>query len=96
MDVYESGLVTELMIACGMGDKIKVLSLIEQGVNLNIKNVDGRTPLMEAAWYDRSDIIKILVEHGSKINETIDNLVSNFFSINRIFSGVLSADFNQK
>lgn len=49
------------------GDLETVKKLIELGSDVNEKS-DGMTPLMYAARYNRTDIIKILVEKGAKIN----------------------------
>ena len=49
------------------GDQETVKKLIELGIDVNEKS-DGMTPLMYAARYNRTDIIKILVEKGAEIN----------------------------
>ncbi|GGX21678.1 ankyrin repeat domain-containing protein [Aquimarina muelleri] len=48
------------------GDLETVKKLIELGSDVNEKS-DGMTPLMYAARYNRTDIIKMLVEKGAKI-----------------------------
>jgi len=40
-------------------------SLIRAGVNVNIKNVEGMTPLMAAAELGNDDAIKILLNHNA-------------------------------
>jgi ankyrin repeat protein len=48
------------------GDLEIVKKLIELGSDVNEKS-DGMTPLMYAARYNRTDIIKVLVKNGANI-----------------------------
>jgi len=45
-----------------------ILSLIESGIDINIKNSFGTTPLYIAACYGHLDIVKILLESGATID----------------------------
>jgi ankyrin repeat protein len=56
---------TELLAAAFRGDNEAVRDLLAKGVNVNIKDVEGRTPLTEAAWNGHSETIKLLLEHGA-------------------------------
>ncbi len=47
-----------------------IRSLMRVGVDLNIKNIEGTTPLMAAAEYGVVDIAKILIENGANIKAT--------------------------
>lgn len=42
-----------------------IRSLLRVGINLNVKNIEGITPLMAAARYNTVDIAKILLENGA-------------------------------
>jgi len=56
---------TELLAASFRGDNEAIRDLLAKGVNVNVKDVDGRTPLTEAAWNGHSEAIKLLLEHGA-------------------------------
>jgi ankyrin repeat protein len=43
---------------------------LEKNIDLNMKDSDGRTPLMVAAFEDLVDIVRILLEKGANILET--------------------------
>jgi hypothetical protein len=45
-----------------------VQTLMQQGVNVNIRTVSGKTPLMAAAYKGYSDIAQLLVDHGADVN----------------------------
>ncbi len=45
-----------------------VRSLIKVGVDINIKNIDGMTPLMAAAECSNVEIAEILIQHGADIH----------------------------
>jgi len=59
---------TELHLAARENDADKVLSLLQQGVNIDILNHDFATPLHEAAQYGSLDAERILLEHGAKVD----------------------------
>lgn len=50
------------------GNEKAVKDLIYSGIDINAKNKDGITALMEAALEGRSNIIKILLEVGADLN----------------------------
>ena len=54
-----------LLVASFKGDNEAIRDLLAKGVNVNIKDADGRTPLTEAAWNGHSETIKLLLEHGA-------------------------------
>jgi ankyrin repeat protein len=41
--------------------------LLIKGIEIESKDVDGRTPLMNAAYYGHVEICKLLLDHGAKI-----------------------------
>lgn len=45
-----------------------VQSLLNQGVNVNVRTISGKTPLMAAAYKGYGDIIQMLIEHGADLN----------------------------
>jgi ankyrin repeat protein len=46
---------------------------LAQSKQINIKDTEGRTPLMYAAWLQHYEIVKLLVEAGATINIIKDN-----------------------
>lgn len=42
-----------------------IRSLLRVGINLNVKNIEGITPLMAAAQYNTVEIARILLENGA-------------------------------
>ena len=48
-------------------------SLIDEGVNVNEKNVSGVPPLATAILYSDIDIVKLLIENGADVNITVKN-----------------------
>lgn len=57
-------------LAVCKGDIVAVKKFIEYGVNIN-KKVNNMTPLMLAARFNHTEIIKILLENGA--NKSIEN-----------------------
>lgn len=45
-----------------------VQSLLQQGVNVNVKTVSGKTPLMAAAYKGYGDIVQLLLDSGADVN----------------------------
>lgn len=45
-----------------------VQSLLNQGVNVNVRTVSGKTPLMAAAYKGYSDIVQMLLDNGADVN----------------------------
>ena len=48
------------------GHGASVESLIEAGANVNVRTVNGTTPLMVAAAKGYSDIVRVLLDHGAR------------------------------
>ena len=60
---------TCLHVACWTNE-IKVIKLLlDKGANINIRDVDGNTPIISACGYGSIDIAKLLLEHGANIND---------------------------
>lgn len=47
-------------------DEVKML--LAKGADVNAKDSEGKTPLMNAAYYGRKEIVKFLLEHGADVN----------------------------
>ena len=47
-----------------------VQSLLNQGVNVNVRTVSGKTPLMAAAYKGYSDIVQMLLDNGADVKST--------------------------
>ncbi|KRD08806.1 hypothetical protein ASE21_13200 [Flavobacterium sp. Root901] len=61
--VYDDG--TPLVVAVSKGDIETVKKFIEYGVNVNEK-ADDMSPLMTAARYNKTEIIKVLLAAGAR------------------------------
>ncbi|CAF3852274.1 unnamed protein product [Rotaria sp. Silwood2] len=62
-----------LLDAIEKGHTSIVLKLLRNHIDLNIKDIYGRTPLMIAAKNGRNDIVKILLEHIGTKNIEVDH-----------------------
>lgn len=62
-----SGNYGNLVGAVISGNMERVKSLINEGINVNTQNETGVSPLMYAAYYNRSNVIKILTSGGAKL-----------------------------
>ncbi len=63
-----------LIKASRNGDTDKVVQLFDEGARANVKNRAGVTPLLEAALAGHTSVVKVLVEHGAKVNTVPDGL----------------------
>jgi tetratricopeptide (TPR) repeat protein len=60
----------ELINATKQNDLIKVGELVQKGVSVNIPAESGLTPLMYAVKNENLEMVKLLIKHGAKINQT--------------------------
>nr|XP_056706081.1 fibronectin type 3 and ankyrin repeat domains protein 1 [Euleptes europaea] len=69
VDVKDIGLEwTPLMRVCAVSGKSDVAALlIEAGANVNLKDKDGKTPLMVAALNNHEELVQVLLEKGADI-----------------------------
>ena len=58
----------ELINAAEDGNVCKVQQLLKEGVNPNVRNEAGETPLHRAAIYADADVMEILLKHGADPN----------------------------
>lgn len=59
---------SSLLNAAAKGDTATVLQLIADGVNINITNEKGWTPLVMAAFNQHMETVKVLVAAGADLN----------------------------
>lgn len=52
----------------GKGDYDSVKDICDQGIDVNIKDGDGNTPLMWSIHFDRLDLVKLFIAYGGKTN----------------------------
>lgn len=57
-----------LSMAAWKGDISKVTKLISKGVDVNLKDDEGRTALSMASSKGRTDIVELLIDNGADIN----------------------------
>jgi ankyrin repeat protein len=66
-----------------------VLALLNNGANVNLAGGHGATPLIMAAGYGQTDIVRILLEHGANAHATLPNGEN---ALDRAISGVADID----
>jgi len=57
-----------LHLAASEGDVELVKELLEQGLNVNARDMHGLTPLHVAALKGHTEVAKVLLEHGADVN----------------------------
>ena len=51
------------------GDVSKVVDMVEAGMPVDIDDGDGRTALSRAADYNRTDVVRYLLDNGANVNK---------------------------
>ena len=70
-DEEYSGSPGALHIASGAGNAPIVRLLLERGADVNMEDLDGETPLHNAAQLGNNiDVIRTLLEHGAEVNKS--------------------------
>ena len=59
---------TSIFTVATLGWIDETRKLIESGADLNVKDEEGWTPLMDAVLYGQEDVLKVLIEAGADIN----------------------------
>jgi ankyrin repeat protein len=63
-----SNTMNELLAAIAKNDKGDLARLLNEGVDLNAKDRDGRTALMHAVIGDKNELIDLLIKNGADVN----------------------------
>lgn len=61
-----------LLDAARSGDAAPLLSLIDQGAPVNLRDGDGNSPLMLAAYHGHADLVRELAARGADVDLTND------------------------
>lgn len=64
----------QLILSAANGDTDKVLALLQNGININVTDQNGRTAVLAATYNNQVDTVKVLIEHGADINIRDNNL----------------------
>lgn len=64
---FETG-VHGLHSAVNCGDAERVAYLLDAGDNIEIRDSDGRTPLLLAVFHDHADVVALLIARGADVN----------------------------
>jgi uncharacterized protein len=68
MNTNSNTLNDQLLQAAQHGDKEAILALLQQGADINVKDVQGRTPLMIATYQHNTDLVRTLLQAGANVN----------------------------
>jgi ankyrin repeat protein len=60
----------QLIESVKKGDKQRVKELLDQGINSNVEDKNGQSPLHWAASNGTKEITQILIDHGASVNTT--------------------------
>jgi ankyrin repeat protein len=58
----------QLLQATQHADKQAVLTLLQQGADINVRDAQGRTPVMIATYQHNTDMVKTLLDAGADVN----------------------------
>ncbi len=53
--------------ACASGHAAIVEILVDAGASLDARDVEGMTPLHQAAWHDRLEVVRLLIARGAPV-----------------------------
>mgnify|MGYP000241026532 CR=1 FL=1 len=54
-------------------DKRRLINLLDSGIDINIEDKDGRTPLIYGTIENNDELVRILIEKGSNVNKQDSN-----------------------
>ena len=63
-----TALADPIHVAARVGDLAGVQAELDKGVDVNVKDRFGFTPLREAAWYGHKEIVELLLDKGVNVN----------------------------
>ena len=58
----------QLLQAAQRADKEAVLTLLQQGADINVRDAQGRTPVMIATYQHNTDMVQTLLQAGADVN----------------------------
>jgi uncharacterized protein len=58
----------QLLQATQRGDREAVLKLLQQGADINVRDAQGRTPVMIATYQHNTDMVRTLLQAGAGVN----------------------------
>ncbi|MCX6774434.1 MAG: ankyrin repeat domain-containing protein [Candidatus Micrarchaeota archaeon] len=76
-EIRQGKLNSDLMEAARLGKEVKVEWLIKKGAEIDSKDRDGTTPLMEAAKFGHAGICSILIDSCAKAKGDIKKLIAS-------------------
>ncbi|KAM3344208.1 hypothetical protein P3S68_026300 [Capsicum galapagoense] len=60
-----------LMYSTNEGDIEGIKEILECGTDVNFRDIDKRTTLHVAAFYDSSDVVQLLLDNGAEVDQKI-------------------------
>jgi ankyrin repeat protein len=64
----QNGRTADLLAASSSGDAITIVRLLREGVSVNVRNYDDRTPLHLASQFGHLETVDLLIEEGADVN----------------------------
>ena len=68
-----TALADPIHVAARVGDLAGVQAELDKGVDVNVKDRFGFTPLREAAWYGHKEIAELLLDKGADVDAKDNN-----------------------
>lgn len=68
MKTNPTNLNEQLLQATQSGDKETVLNLLQQGADFNVRDAQGRTPVMIATYQHNTGMVRALLQAGADVN----------------------------
>jgi len=75
--------IDELFRVCMQGNLDMVKKLLDEGIDVNIRDEHLWTPLMDAAIFERIDVIDELIDRGADINAVNEDGASSLIIVAR-------------
>ena len=73
-----TSLMTDYLMAAQQGDVAKIISCLEQGVDINICNRQGQTAIILASLHKKYDCVTALINAGADINQQDQTCLNPF------------------